>query len=408
MDAFTLYDLNEFVRRAVSLNFPKAVWLYGETSQVNISGGHYFIEFVQRDEESDKILAQSSAILWADTARKLKRKMGRKMNLALKEGQEILVKVYVEFHERYGLKLNIIDIDQTFVEGQLAIFRQEQLAQLKKEKLLGKNSQLPLLPAIQKIAVIASKKSAGYQDFDKQLHKNPFGYQFKCRHFQAFVQGEYAVETISEAMDKIAWQENMFDAVVMIRGGGAKTDLMAFDSLELSRKIANFPLPFFTGIGHDIDESLVDLVAWKALKTPTAAADYIVNHNMVFESSLNEISFLLEREVRQLTTVQLQSLETFSKVAFFQSKQIVEKAQDATKFLEEKLNLATHTKLDSAQQQIEQFEQICKLSDPKRLLKKGYAIVRKNGKLQTQTKGLKKGDVLEIEFQNGKLDTTVD
>jgi len=220
---YTLFELNEYVRRIMALNFPDALWISGELAQVNESRGHYYLSLVQKEEPDslfaeDKILARSEAVIWAMDFRKLKRKLGVQFSQILKPGLEILIHAKVEFHERYGLKLRVIDIDPAFTVGKLEMKKQETLKQLRQNGLLDKNKELELPKVLQNIAVISSERAAGYQDFEQQLHGNPYGYKIDFKLFTAAMQGDLVRGEVINRLQMINDQSDFFDCVVIIRG----------------------------------------------------------------------------------------------------------------------------------------------------------------------------------------------
>lgn len=295
MDAYSLYQVNEFIKRSIALNFPAAIWIQAEIGQVRQSRGHWFIELVEKGEAKDEIIAQASAVIWSGKYQQIKRKVGKDLDAILEDGMEVMLQCNINFHERYGLKFSIVDVQAEYTLGKLAKERAATIAELKKLNLIGGNARVAAAPVLQRIAVISSSTAAGYQDFIEHLKNNPFGYRFFIDLYPAAMQGPQLEPENLEALSRIH-AEGGYDAVVLIRGGGSRLDLMGFDSLLLSKAIAQFSIPVLTGIGHDIDEAVVDLVAFKALKTPTAVAEYLVHYNAHFEEDLLEQIQLIQGE----------------------------------------------------------------------------------------------------------------
>ncbi len=368
---------------------------------MNVSGGHHYLNLIERDEQEGIIIAQTNAILWGERHRKLKKKLGRKLDFLLQEGQQILIKVIPDYHERYGLKLSIVEFNENFTDGQLAMRKQEIISRLKEEGLFSKNKTIALPDVLQRIAVIGSRKSAGYQDFDRQLKDNPFGYRFSARLFNANVQGEQAEKTLLTSLQTIEKRSQDFDCMVMIRGGGAKTDLLAFDHYELAKTVANSSLPVFTGIGHDIDESIVDMLASEALKTPTAAADFILNHNLIFESGLQDIALQLERLSMHALTVEKNKITAAAKFLFYESNNYVQQKKQTLGFDEKQLKQITAQKFKELESKLDKAEEICQLANPEHLLKKGFCLIRKNNTVVKNASDLTKSDIVEIQLPDG-------
>ena len=284
-EAYSLYQVNEYLKRTIALNFPNQIWVQAEIAQIRESRGHWYIELVEKSEGQEDIIAQSSAVIWRNTYAQLFAKIGPDLKGILSDGMEVMVKCQLSYHERYGLKLTISDVQPEFTIGKLARERAATIAKLKALNLMDANKSLEAPIVIQKIAVISSTTAAGFQDFQRQLEENPLGYQFKVDLFPSAMQG---LNTEPEVLTQLAHivKRGGYDVITIIRGGGAKLDLVAFDSLAISVAIAKLKIPVLIGIGHDIDESVVDMVAYRSLKTPTAVADYIIAANQVFEENI--------------------------------------------------------------------------------------------------------------------------
>ncbi|MEL6989763.1 MAG: exodeoxyribonuclease VII large subunit, partial [Bacteroidota bacterium] len=243
MDAVSLYELNEYIHRVLALNFQESIWVKCEIAQIQILRGQAYLEVIQKEDDGDNIIAKSSAIIWGRNLNFIEKKLKELSTQLLKQGSEILIKVNVEFHERYGLNLSIVDIDPSYTIGQAALKRQAIIDQLKKEHLLKKNTQIELPLVLQNIAIISSETAAGYIDFLEQLEHNDYGFQFNLWLYQSAMQGVNVEQDILLALDEIESDDISYDCVVIIRGGGSKLDLSWFDNYKLAKRIANFPLP---------------------------------------------------------------------------------------------------------------------------------------------------------------------
>ncbi|RKZ09334.1 exodeoxyribonuclease VII large subunit, partial [bacterium] len=283
MDTFSLLELNAHIRQVVALNFEQLIWVSCEISQARQSRGHHYLELVEKAEHSDDIRAQSSAVIWARTFSRIRKKCGDLIDDILQDGVEVRVQVRVDFHERYGLKLVIEDIDPSFTMGNLETRRREILETLQKKGLVEKNGLLPLPVVPQRIAVLSSEHAAGYHDFMQHLRENPYEYHFDTHLFPVALQGSSVEKEVVTALQSVAKAAVHYDCVAIIRGGGSRLDLSGFDNLAIGEAIAHCPIPVFTGIGHEIDQSVADIVANYALKTPTAVADAIIEMTATFE-----------------------------------------------------------------------------------------------------------------------------
>ena len=407
MTTYTLYQLNEYIRRVLSLNLSGMIWVSGEIAQIGNSKGHYYIDLIEKAEDSGEIIAKSQAVLWQRTYRRLKRKVGKDLDALLQEGLSIRLKVSVDFHERFGLKLVIEDIDPTYTLGKLEMDRRRTIDELKKLQLLGRNRQLNLPKVLQRIAVISSPNAAGLQDYLGQLRTNPYGYQFENMLFSASVQGQFAEREIIQQLQNIQKKSDKFDLVIIIRGGGAKLDLMAFDQLALSKAVAQFLLPVLTGIGHDVNESVLDLVAHTALKTPTAVADYLVQHNMYFESNLVQYG----QKLQQLASLQIREqeygLNGLSQLIQLKSQNQLKSASQMLTYISNELPNLVQRNIKRELERLNQLESLNQLLSPEAILKRGYSISSKNGQLLRSTEELKAGDVITTRLQNGKVESEV-
>ncbi|GAB4279252.1 MAG: exodeoxyribonuclease VII large subunit [Marinilabiliales bacterium] len=284
----SLYELVSLIKETISINFDTTYWVRAEINDLHVhkSSGHCYLELIEKDPDSDEIYAKSRAYIWKSTFSNLYHYFKSETKRELGKGINVLVKVIVEFHEIYGFGLNIIDIDPAYTLGDIEKRRQEVINRLKKEGVfdLNKSLELPIVP--QKVAIISSSNAAGYGDFIKQLQNNKFGYQFYLKLFPAVMQGDKAENSIIKAFDKIYKYEQFFDVVVLIRGGGSKSDLDCFDKYKLAQNIAQFPLPVITGIGHERDNTIADMVAFKSCKTPTAVAEFLITTIFNFESDI--------------------------------------------------------------------------------------------------------------------------
>ena len=402
MTIHTLFDLNEHIRRVVALNFPQSLWITAEISQVGRSRGHCYLQLVQKGE-GDQLMAHASAVLWGQDHRRLHKTLGDQLDAVLREGLAVKMFVRVDFHELYGLKLQITDLDPAHTLGQLEQQRRDTIQTLRQSGLLERNAALPLPVVLQRIAVISSEGAAGFQDFREQLQQNSSGYRFYCQLFHASVQGKSAEFELLASLAQVTGQAANFDCVVVVRGGGARLDLAAFDGLELSRQVAQMPIPVLTGIGHDVDETVLDLVAHTALKTPTAVADFLLQHNLFFENNLqrqaDQISLIGQYQLR-INALELERLESTLHWG------IRERLQSTARMLDQwadQLPMLTARFLRSQHQQLTQIETLCAAIQPESVLRRGYSLTLKNGKTLTNAAEVEPGDELETRLREGTI-----
>lgn len=407
MQSYTLYEVNEHIRRIIALNFSEALWIRAEIGQISYSRGHYFITLIQKEEEKESILAEVEAVVWQMQYRHIKRQIGNDLDVLLKEGTAILFKAKPEFHERFGFKLIIESIDPAFTLGQLELQRRQILQALENQGLLELNQQHTLPIAIQRVAVLSSPKAAGYQDFIEQLINNPYGYSFEPKLYPIAVQGEKVESEMLEQLKRIAQKSKQFDIVCLIRGGGSKLDLTAFDSFPLAEAVAQFPLPFLSGIGHDINQTVVDRVAHTALKTPTAVADFLINHNLHFELWLNQISLKIQQTYQDNATAKRIQLTELQQQLEWQLEKYLNEQQRLIEYIEGEIPKVSRYMLRTQLQQIETFNQVYQLLSPEATLKRGYTLTLKDGKVITSSKDLKQGDRITTRMKDGDIDSEV-
>ncbi len=304
----TLSELNELIKDALLDAFPSSVWVVAEISELKENrNGHCYLELVEKKE--DEIIARSRATIWSYTYRMLKPYFETTTGQLFSQGIKILVQVSVEFHSAFGLSLNIRDIDPVYTVGDMALQRKEIVSRLQAEGVFDMNRELELPLVPQKIAVISSATAAGYQDFMNQLESNEFGFRFYVKLFQATMQGSETVPSVIRALEKVYQYEDFFDAVVIIRGGGATADLSSFDNYDLAFHITQFPLPVITGIGHEKDDTIIDLVAHTRLKTPTAVAEFLINGMERFYDRLIEMEHEIVTLAQNVIDTQQKKLE---------------------------------------------------------------------------------------------------
>lgn len=410
MKSHSLFELNQFIRRVIALNLSEPVWIQCEIGQCNESRGHYWLELIQKGEEDEgDIVAQASAVIWSTQYRKLRKEIGPTFQQLLREGMEVKVKAKVDFNERFGMKLMIESIDPTYTLGKLALQRQKILEQLRAEGLLHLNKQLQVPTVLQRIAVISSAKAAGYQDFVEQLNGNAYGYQYQLHFFPSAMQGAAVEEELIQQLKKIDRRHRAFDAVVIIRGGGSKPDLQAFDNYHLGKAIAEMPLPVLVGIGHDIDETILDLVAHHSLKTPTAVADFLIHHNEQFEVKIQQLALTLQ----QMTYVQLkeQSLqvERLSQTIQLEARRFLQQEDIQLETLKQQLKIMGKLPIQIAYQQLASLENQIQLFDPQQALERGFIqVTNKNGQIIKRKESLHPEDQVNLHFADGTLQAKIE
>ena len=391
MEALSLYDLNALVRRSLEQCLPDEYWVQAELSDVRTnSTGHCYLEFIQKDPRSNNLIAKARGTIWANVYRLLKPYFEESTGQAFVSGIKVLVQVTVSFHELYGYSLTVQDIDPTYTLGDMARRRREILKQLEEEGVLTLNKELemPVLP--QRIAVVSSPTAAGYGDFCHQLKNNSRGFFFHTELFPALMQGDRVEESVLSALDAILNRQEDFDAVVIIRGGGATSDLSGFDTYLLAAACAQFPLPIITGIGHERDDTVLDYVAHTRVKTPTAAAEYLINCMDLAADELEVLISQLHESVRSRLTEEHRKLISYRNRI---PSAVVRRVSDAKLALlttRKDISLAVQTLLSRQRHRLELLQQRLADASPEKMLARGYSITLKDGKV------VKNGDVLQL------------
>ena len=420
----SLYELNSLVRDVISMSLPDSYWVEAELSEAREGyGGHCYMELIEKDEHSNTPIAKAHASCWRNRWMLLKPQFERVTGQRIHAGMKVLLKVHAQFHENYGFSWIVDDIDPTYTMGDMARKRMEIIQTLKEEGVFDLQKELKLPMFCQRIAVISSATAAGYGDFCNQLVDNGYGLQFTTALFAATMQGEGVEQSVISALNRINEEWENWDCVVIIRGGGATSDLSGFDTLALAENVANFPLPIITGIGHERDESVLDMISFQRVKTPTAAAAFLVDHlTEVYariedaqEAIVNYVKRRLQVERMKFERLSTQIPTLFSLVKVRQSNRLDQllnrlkvKAEripadglHRLEMLEARLKEPVARKLERELHRIDMLSQRAIAQDPERLLSRGYSITLKDGKSIKDASQLKAGDEIETRFAKG-------
>lgn len=428
--SLTLLELNRFVREVVKNNFPDTYWVRAETSDVRRNAnGHCYLEFIEKDPVTQNIVARARGVIWANTFRLLESYFQSQTGTAFTSGMGVLVRVSVEFHEQYGYSLTVVDIDPSFTIGEMARNRMLVIRRLEEEGVLRLNKELPIPDVCNRIAVISSATAAGYGDFLHQLSSNPFGLIFYTKLFPAAMQGENSEASIIAALEKIYENRDMFDAVAIIRGGGATSELNCFDSYPVATNCAQFPLPIVTGIGHERDVTVLDMVAHTSVKTPTAVAEFFIDHQAESLARITDLQQRLVSIARQAISRENSELALLSKDVYHHSIAFLSKQNSEIGNVVFMLRAYSQKQLDTLRQEhkeqvvrfrnavehvirsekhrIENAEQYFEMVSPKNVLKRGYTITVQNGKIVTSATSLVENECIETIFSDGKATSEI-
>ena len=408
MTSITLSELTEQIQQTIKVSFNTQVWIRAEISELRENpGGHCYLELIEKDVDSDTLLAKSKATCWASTYRMLKPYFESTTGQTLRAGLKVLVSVSVDYHSVYGFSLNVRDIEPSFTIGEMAARRLQIIKQLEADGVVDMNRQLPMPEIVQRLAIISSSTAAGYGDFCDQLKNDPSHFVFYNKLFPAIMQGDQAETSIIAALEKIYEHIDLFDVVIIIRGGGATTDLACFDSYDLALNCAQFPLPVIAGIGHQRDYTILDMVAHTSVKTPTAVAEFLIAHLQEAENQATDlfgdirslIKSRIENEIRKVDLAKLRIKQTLRSWVV-QRAHVLDRQKSRLQSTIRMQILRQNNRLLLLEKNIEKHS-------PSFLLKYGYTITTLNGKRITSAGQVKTGDKIRTFVHDGDFESNV-
>jgi exodeoxyribonuclease VII large subunit len=425
-EALSLYQLLGQVKAVVRQSLPTSWWIVAEISEMKVNySGHCYLELIENDPGGDTVRAKARATIWSSVFRMIQPYFETSTHSKLSAGMKVMVKVTAEFHEIYGFSLNVTDIEPSYTVGELARQKLEIISRLKADGVYDMNRQLILPEIPRKIAVISSKTAAGYGDFMDQLNRNPFGYRFYVKLFPAAMQGAEAEQSIINAIDRVFAYEDFFDLVVIIRGGGAQSELNCFNSYLLASHICQFPLPVLTGIGHEQDETIADLVANVRLKTPTAVAEFLIDRFRQSDERLSELSASLcdmaservQYEQSRLNSILVQFKPLVRKNLTSQStglrylgihlhdfvKRFHLKESATMIRRHDRLRAIVKEYLSASQHALALLDKKNSYLDPFLILKRGYSVTYYKGKALKDPSEVERNELIETKLAGGVL-----
>lgn len=429
----TAISLVEFNRRIGGLLHDASVqrcWVVAETSDVRQSGGHCYLELVQKDAQTGQTLARMRGIVWASVYARVRCEFERATGQPFASGMNVMVEVSANFHEQYGLSVVITGINPTYTLGDMARQRLEILNRLRREGIIDMNKQLPWVDVAQRVAVISAAGAAGYGDFMNQLHNNPSGIKFYTCLFPAVMQGQSTVTSVIAALERINDYADLFDCVVIIRGGGSTSDLNSFDNYDLAANVAQFPLPVICGIGHDRDNTVVDSVASVRVKTPTAAAEWLLDRAQSALDHVNALTDMVVDSATQMLSGARQQLAYFTSGIPLMADNIVVRhrarlqqiaaaipvvavrridgAGKDLAFASQRVAMAARQCVANERQRVTGLEKQVELLSPDRVLRRGYSLTLRDGHVVTSVSSLRAGDSLVTRFADGERTSVVE
>ena len=431
MTPITLWELNNKIRSVIESNLDDTYWITGELSEARqASNGHFYGELIQKDENGRNVIARARVNCWAQQYNLIRLRFLHETGQEIRAGLKVLLEVQVTFHEQYGYALKVTDIDSTYTLGDLARRRKEILNKLEEEGILHDNQTLTMHRLTWRIAIVSAETAAGYGDFCDQLLHNEYGLRFQIKLFPATMQGQHVEESVSAALFQIASEENNWDAVVIIRGGGSTSDLNSFDSYELGANIAQFPLPVITGIGHDRDVTIPDMVSKLHVKTPTAAAQFLVHCGAVELDRLNELASAIVANAREAISHSREQLSYYGSYIPVAAQKLVETSRLKLGNYAQAIPLVLKSRISNERARLDRCIELSKsavngrmerermmiasLSDkvqllsPQNTLNRGYSLTTHNGHVVTNVACLKPGEHIVTMLKDGEISSIVE
>ena len=404
---FSLLELNRLVRATIEDTLCEQYWLEAEIGQIGENNGHCYLEFIQKVEGHNTPVARAKAKCWRNVWGSVRPYFEHTTGQTLTLGMKVLVLVHPDFHEAFGFSWIVDDIDPRFTLGDMARQRQEIIRQLKAEGVFDLNRELPLPLFTQRIAVISSSTAAGYGDFCRQLEENKRGFRFSVTLYESLMQGEGVERSIISALDKINAHIDDYDCVVIIRGGGATSDMSGFDSLLLAENVANFPLPVITGIGHDRDECILDMVSHTRVKTPTAAAAFLIDRLEQVARRIDDAAERITSYVQHRMEIEKIRLSRAAECIPILFSLVKSKQENKMETLNQRIASAVQRLIDRRRHTLDILEQRTKSLDPTLLLQRGYTITLVNGHALRSPSAVKPGDIIVTRLADGTVKSTV-
>ena len=428
-NAITLREFNNRIKRLLNNPAVCNCWICADLSDVNVRGGHCYLELLEKDERTGATVAKMRGIIWANRFAYLRQKFVQVTGQDLRSGLKVMLEVSVNYHEQYGISLIITDIDPSYTLGDMERLRREILARLKADGIIDMNKQLEFPVVPQRIAIVSAAGAAGYGDFMNQLHNNAYGLQFYTCLFPAVMQGKETVPSVTAALDRINRHIDLFDCVVIIRGGGSTSDLNSFDDYNLAANVAQFPLPVVVGIGHERDVTILDYVACRRVKTPTAAAELLIGCGVEALARIDELREAIVSTAREYITEARRQVQYLSGTIPLIAGNIVERNRARLQHIMQIVPLTAQSRIAQGNERLlfflKQMQQASaqtimrekmrltaiyekvQILSPQNTLRRGYSLTTVNGHAVTDASQLAAGDTITTHLANGTVTSTI-
>jgi exodeoxyribonuclease VII large subunit len=407
-DKLSLTELQLVIRDSLYAALPGMYWVTAEISEIRENySGHCYLELVEKHPDEVNVRAKIKGVIWSTRYRFIRGLFESVTGDILKAGQKVLIRAKVEYHEIYGISLVINDIDPAFTMGEMAIKRQQIIRKLEEDGVFTMNKELELNPVPRRIAVISSENAAGYTDFVTHLSSNRYGYTFSVSLFDAAMQGADTEQSVTNALNRISEKTSLFDIVVIIRGGGSQTDLSWFDNYNIAYHITQFPIPVITGIGHEKDMSVTDLVAWRSEKTPTAVADFLIGSLVSFEENLQAMASGIISNATGIIETGRRGLDTARLRLIPLARMMITSERAGISEMVRGIRTGIRNMIRENESSLQNMSSSLALLDPQNIFQRGYSITSLNGRIVRSVSFVKDEDIIETRFIDGSAKSKI-
>src|SRR5690554_1006734 len=404
---FSLLEVTKSVQRTIAKRYARTYWIKAEMNKLNhyTHSGHAYPDLVEKKD--GKIVAEMRGTIWRSTYQRINAEFVKYLGEPIKDGVSLIFEASITYHPMYGVGLNIVDIDVSFVLGELEKEKKESIAKLKKEGLFDKNKQLPFPLLPKRIAIISVETSKGLSDFYKIIRNNPWGYKLECTLYPALLQGDKSIPSILNQLASIRDQMEEFDAVTIIRGGGGEVGLASYNNYQLAKAVAEFPLPVLTGIGHATNETVCEMVAYKNAITPSNLAEFLLQHFHDFSNILRAAEQQIAYRVERKFSAEREKISYSINTINWRSQNLMQRAKQIIENNKVQVIAGSNRIFEEQRRHIANSKTIIKLADPVTILNKGFAMVWHNGKIVTSSTQINEGDTIVNQLRDGEVQSKV-
>lgn len=404
---FSLLEVTKSVQRTIAKRYARTYWIKAEMNKLNhyTHSGHAYPDLVEKKD--GKIVAEMRGTIWRSTYQRINAEFVKYLGEPIKDGVSLIFEASITYHPMYGMGLNIVDIDVSYVLGELEKEKKESIAKLKKEGLFDRNKKVPFPLLPKRIAIISVETSKGLSDFYKIIRNNPWGYKLECTLYPALLQGDKSIPSILNQLASIRDQMEEFDAVTIIRGGGGEVGLASYNNYQLAKAVAEFPLPVLTGIGHATNETVCEMVAYKNAITPSNLAEFLLQHFHDFSNILRAAEQQIAYRVERKFSAEREKISYSINTINWRSQNLMQRANQIIENNKVQVIAGSNRIFEEQRRHIANSKTIIKLADPVTILNKGFAMVWHNGKIVTSSTQINEGDTIVNQLRDGEVQSKV-